>query len=92
MWSRRFAFLALSAVLLHKNVDAQDASYGLDCSFPIFSKDLKCGDLLGDRKAVYEEFMDGCRKHYGTKGNRCDTTEDDRIAMDIYQPQSMVVS
>lgn len=88
-----FRFLSLAALLSLPLVhtDAQDASYGVDCSFPIFSKDLKCGDLLGDRKAVYEEFMDGCRKYYGNKGNRCDATEDDRIAMDIYQPQSMVV-
>lgn len=90
MWYRLLSLAALSAIILQ--TDAQDASYGVDCSFPIFSKDLKCGDLLGDRKAVYEEFMSGCRKYYGTKGNRCDTTEEDRIAMDVYQPQSMVVS
>ena len=67
------------------------ADYGVDCSFPIHSKELKCGDLLGtDRMKVYEEFMQGCRDFYGKKGNRCDSTEEDRIEMSLRQPQSMV--
>jgi hypothetical protein len=71
------------------HVQAQ-ASYGVDCSFPIHSKELKCGDLLGDRQSFYEQFMEGCRQHYGSKANRCDVTENDRITMSIRQPQSMV--
>jgi hypothetical protein len=65
-----------------------DDSYGLDCSFPIHSKALSCGDLLGDRQGVYDNFMDGCRNHYGEE---CNYEEDTRIAMNIRQPQSMVV-
>ena len=68
----------------------QAADYGVDCSFPVFSKELKCGDLLGDRKTVYEHFMEGCRKKYGKAGHRCDVTEDDRIEMSLRQPRSMV--
>lgn len=40
---------------------ARAADYGLDCSFPIKTKDIKdCG--LGDRAKVYEDFMKGCRE------------------------------
>jgi prolyl 4-hydroxylase len=34
--------------------------------------------------------MDGCRKQYGTKGNRCDSVEEERLLMSVRQPQSMV--
>jgi hypothetical protein len=78
------AFLAIYA--------RAQADYGVDCSFPIHSKEFTCGNLLGDRKKVYEDFMDGCRKRYGSKASRCDSTEDDRIEMSLRQPQSMVVS
>lgn len=46
---------------------------------------------LGDRQKVYEEFMDGCRKHYGARGAMCDETERERIAMNLRQPQNMQV-
>lgn len=69
---------------------AQAADFGVDCSFPIHSKDFQCGDLLGDRKQFYENFMQGCRDFYGKKGSRCDSTENDRIRMNMRQPQSMV--
>lgn len=88
--SRLAAAFALTLAALSASGQAQNADYGVDCSFPIHSKDLNCGDLLGDRKKLYEDFMQGCRDHYGKKGNRCDTTEDDRIEMSIRQPQSMV--
>lgn len=67
------------------------ADYGVDCSFPIHSKVSKCGNLLGDRQKVYNDFMEGCRKAFGQKASRCDITEEDRIAMNVRQPQSMVV-
>mmetsp|Transcript_12472 Transcript_12472/g.34630 ORF Transcript_12472/g.34630 Transcript_12472/m.34630 type:complete len:441 (+) Transcript_12472:350-1672(+) len=70
------------------------ADYGVDCSFPIHSKEFKCDYEkygLGDRKKFYEDFMQGCRDYYGPrKAIRCDTTEEDRIEMSIRQPQSMV--
>jgi len=77
-------------------VEAQDdaaasSPYGVDCSFPIHSKEFRCGDLLGDRKKFYEDFMQGCRDYYGRYGPRCDATEDERIVMSVRQPQSMVV-
>jgi hypothetical protein len=68
----------------------EPAKYGVDCSFPIHSKELRCGDILGDRKKVYEDFMQGCRDYYKEKADRCDVTEDERIEMSIRQPQSMV--
>jgi hypothetical protein len=81
---------AATLALLITAVTAQNADYGVDCSFPIHSKEFKCGNLLGDRKKFYEDFMEGCRKYYGRKADRCDTTEDDRIEMSLRQPQSMV--
>jgi prolyl 4-hydroxylase len=79
-------FLILAAVA----TTTHGADYGLDCSFPIHSFDLSCGDLLGDRKQFYEDFMAGCREFYGKKGNRCDQTEVDRLTMSKRQPKSMV--
>jgi len=69
------------------------AEYGVDCSFPIHRVEDRCDGILGDRLAFYEEFMQGCRDHYGPKKARaCDSTEADRLEMSLYQPQSMVVS
>ena len=86
-------FISLAGIFAWSVVLSQgQADYGVDCSFPIHSKEFNCGDLLGDRQKVYEDFMEGCRRHYGSKGNRCDTTEEDRIVMSRRQPQSMVVS
>lgn len=44
---------------------------------------------LGDRQKWYEEFMEGCRNHYGKKGSACDSVERDRVEMSLNQPQSM---
>jgi hypothetical protein len=86
----RIAPQALLLILAAFATTAHGADYGLDCSFPIHSLDLSCGDLLGDRKQFYEDFMTGCRKYYGKKGNRCDQTEEGRLEMSKRQPQSMV--
>ena len=67
------------------------AEYGADVSFPIHHEGLKDGPL-GDRKAIYEDFMSGCRKFYGDKGDRCDVGEKERVEMSLRQAQSMVVS
>jgi len=70
------------------------AEYGVDVSFPVhypFPENDQ-GNPLGDRKKLYDEFMGGCRHHYGTKGYRCDEYEHDRLEMSRRQPQSMVVS
>jgi prolyl 4-hydroxylase len=67
------------------------AEYGADVSFPIHHLGLKDGPL-GDRKAIYEDYMDGCRKFYGSKGDRCDVSEQERVQMSLRQAQSMVVS
>jgi prolyl 4-hydroxylase len=87
-----FRFLSSSLLLACLAVQCQSVedSYGVDCSWPVHSKEFKCGDLLGDRQKAYNDFMDGCRKQYGTKGNRCDSVEDDRLNMSLRQPQSMV--
>jgi prolyl 4-hydroxylase len=86
-----FRYVIASFLLAGLLVQAQDANYGVDCSFPIHSKEFRCGNLLGDRKKIYDDFMEGCRKFYGNKGKRCDSTEQDRLEMSLRQPQSMVV-
>lgn len=62
--------------------------YGVDCTFPIHYKNLRCGDLLGDRSSVYEEYMQGCYDTFDK--NTCDDYENDRIAMSLRQPAGMV--
>lgn len=101
-------FHLLALLFLAEVSQSQDLpEYGVDCSFPIHSKERKsqsthsksqyvpktgffsflltctvrCGNILGDRRKIYEEFMDGCRRFHGDKANRCDETEDDRIEM-----------
>lgn len=46
---------------------------------------------LGNRQTFYNDFLKGCVDHFGNKGNRCTTTEKDRIEMALRQPQSMQV-
>eukprot|EP00934_Nitzschia_sp_Nitz4_P009460 Nitzschia sp. Nitz4//scaffold43_size134323//70752//72216//NITZ4_003303-RA/size134323-processed-gene-0.52-mRNA-1//-1//CDS//3329551960//9450//frame0 len=83
-------FLFLSALLACTTMVAGE-DYGVDCSFPIHGLESSCGDLLGDRKAIYDEYMDGCREHWGAKGaKRCNQNEKERFEMSIRQPKSMV--
>jgi prolyl 4-hydroxylase len=82
--------VVLTATVVHPFASA-DADFGLDCSWPVHSTDFKCGNLLGDRQAVYDHYMDGCREKWGDQGaKRCDANEADRIEMTRRQPQSMV--
>ena len=46
---------------------------------------------LGNRKAAYDEFIEGCVAKFGARGNRCRETERDRLEMSLRQPQSMQV-
>jgi prolyl 4-hydroxylase len=85
-----FRFVRIAILAASIASPSQSAEYGVDCSFPIHSKTFQCGSTLGDRKTFYEDFMAGCRKHFGRKGNRCDQTEDDRLEMSQRQPMSMV--
>ena len=83
--------LAGLILALAYSTTVEDDGYGVDCSWPVHSKEWKCGGHLGDRESIYEDFMEGCRKHYGPrKAKRCDETERDRIEMSVRQPQSMV--
>ena len=66
----------------------QGTPYGVDCTFPIHYKNLRCGDILGDRKTIYEDYMQGCYDAFGK--DICDDYEDDRIAMSLRQPAGMV--
>lgn len=71
-------------------------SYGVDVSFPVHYLNVlnKEDNPLGNRQSFYEEFMSGCREHYGEKlgSTSCDITEEDRADMSLRQPASMQVS
>ena len=47
---------------------------------------------LGEKQSFYENLINGCRIHYGNKGDRCDNIEEERVAMSLRQPRGMVVS
>lgn len=65
-------------------------AHNLDSSVPTPSKYRGMAiQPLGDKQGFYEEFVDSCVKHFGTKGKRCIQTESDRIEMALRQPQSM---
>mmetsp|Transcript_16020 Transcript_16020/g.44367 ORF Transcript_16020/g.44367 Transcript_16020/m.44367 type:complete len:419 (-) Transcript_16020:242-1498(-) len=82
----------ISALLLALSASpTASEDFGLDCSWPIHGTESTCGELLGDRFHVYEEYMAGCRAKWGEKGaKRCDSAEKDRLEMSRRQPQSMV--
>ena len=71
------------------DTDHDKTTYGIDCSFAIFSTTLKedCGGLTG-RQEFYDNYMKGCRTIYE---DYCDFNEEQRLAMSIRQTQSMVV-
>lgn len=71
-------------------VGQNNADYGADVSFPVHHFEMKDGPL-SDRRQIYENFMDGCRKHYGKRAASCDQGEEGRLAMSLRQAQSMVV-
>ena len=54
--------------------------------------------VLGDRKKVYDDYIQGCRdywnKEYGSEQGAmaCDGFEKDRFVQSLTQPRSMVVS
>ncbi len=87
MKPRIFHAFTLVALALAK----ESPEYGADVSFPIHHLTMHEGPL-GNRNKIYDEFMEGCRKHYGKKAISCDMGELDRLAMSRRQPQSMVVS
>ena len=62
--------------------------YGVDCSFPIHYRNLRCNNYLPEQQRLYDEFMQGCYETYGK--THCENYENDRIMMSLAQPQSMV--
>jgi prolyl 4-hydroxylase len=45
---------------------------------------------LGDKQTFYDNLLQGCVAHYDKKGFICQETENDRIAMNLRQPKSML--
>jgi hypothetical protein len=82
----------------------EPVEYGVDVSFPIHHrqpsdnypwlptpKEGMAIQPLGDRQTFYKNYIDGCTKAFGSKARRCETNENDRVAMSLRQPQSMQV-
>eukprot|EP00591_Stephanopyxis_turris_P013528 CAMPEP_0195511534 /NCGR_PEP_ID=MMETSP0794_2-20130614/3819_1 /TAXON_ID=515487 /ORGANISM="Stephanopyxis turris, Strain CCMP 815" /LENGTH=456 /DNA_ID=CAMNT_0040639151 /DNA_START=95 /DNA_END=1462 /DNA_ORIENTATION=- len=44
---------------------------------------------LGDRQTIYDGLIKGCHEQYKGRERLCDSTERDRIAMNMRQPRSM---
>ena len=82
------AAVVLLASLSYFVVGHEEEGYGVDVSFPMHHEEWT--PLNQERKRIYEEYMQGCRDKYGSKGSRCDQNEKDRIDMTLRQPQSMV--
>ncbi len=45
--------------------------------------------MLGDKQASYDSFLDGCKSKYPKYARVCETTEADRVEMSLRQPASM---
>ncbi len=59
----------------------------------------KTVQVLGDRKKVYEDYIQGCRDYWenqwgndGRGSTACDRFEKDRFIQSLHQPKAMVVS
>lgn len=69
-------------------VSASETSYGVDVSFPQHHARVVSGvGGLPDRQDFYDAFLENCRLH---DHDACDENENDRIAMNLRQPQGMV--
>jgi len=91
MWNLFLTASVLAVLVPTQSITVTDENdgtpYGVDCTFPIHYKNLRCGNLLGDRKKIYEDYMQGCYDAFGDE--ICDAYEDDRIAMSLRQPAGM---
>jgi hypothetical protein len=84
-------FLQISVLLVLGVQLVTGQHYGVDVSFPMHSNQIISEDNpLGDRQALYDNFIQGCMDYYSPKGQACLQVEADRIAMSVRQPQSMV--
>ena len=76
----------------HAKVSTNYAEYpwnsGSEVPVPDEYKDMVV-QPLGNRQALYDEMVQGCVEHYGTKGHACLEYEYDRVEMNMRQPQSM---
>ena len=68
-----------------------EVSYGVDVSFPVHHLTFAQDEPIGNRRKLYEEFLNGCRAYYPDAPESCDLTEEDRVKMSIRQPASMQV-
>ena len=74
--------------LPHNNPEYASPSHPNYVPTPPQFKDMAL-QRLGDRQYFYEHYMEGCRNHYAAHADYCDETEEDRIDMNVRQPQSM---
>lgn len=74
---------ALMLLTLHRCVGTEEKeAYGVDVSFPIHhglsenypgtnAQDMPL-QILGDKKTLYDDFLNGCREFYNKNPNSCD--------------------
>ena len=67
---------------LTETTESSSSQYGVDRSFPMHHS----ADVLV-ANPFYNEYMNGCRKKYG---HLCDSTEEERIGMNLLQPSGML--
>ena len=71
--------------------NASPIDYGVDISFPMHHASVSTINPLGDMQTKYENYIQGCVDYYNNQGNnkgeRCLSTERDRLAMCLRQPQ-----
>ena len=72
----------------HPSVRSRSGGGGLLSSLGLGGGEQRVPDL-GDRQAVYDEYVAGCKSHYKDRPKACDGTERDRVKMNKAQPSSM---
>mmetsp|Transcript_22427 Transcript_22427/g.28300 ORF Transcript_22427/g.28300 Transcript_22427/m.28300 type:complete len:455 (-) Transcript_22427:139-1503(-) len=65
--------------------------YGVDVSFPMHRRAImnNTENILPDRQAIYDEYIEGCRQKFSKQKFACDDSEQGRIDMSLSQPRSM---
>jgi hypothetical protein len=66
--------------------------YGVDVTWPMHYETLRSHPDFEGQQKKYDDFMESCRQYYKDAADRCNHWEVERLAMNLRQPQSMVVS
>lgn len=90
---KTFTSLLLAALIGFTAQNPVHGEYGVDVSWPMqYHPPLRSHPGLEHQQKKYEAFLEGCKSFYKDAADRCDHWEKERIAMNLRQPQSVVVS